>query len=124
VPCARVFRNTQAGPKADELGFSMSQAMSIAGTDPCSCFVSAPSEATENKHAASPHEAMRGVSEPLNRKLAIPLTLAGMWLLACVGVFSSFIQTHGGLLASTVTLVGFSVFLAWLMPRWHKVFQR
>ncbi len=34
----------------------------------------------------SRHKAMRGGSKPIDRKLAIPLALAGMWLLACLGV--------------------------------------
>ena len=151
---------------------------------------------------------MREVSKPLSRKLAIPLALAGMWILACAGTFAFvhsdqwwFIGLHGydivtigqigtfflvwtaaqvpaaslagmvivssdfihplrttfwtvtgyhlffsairavrwpwaalhdldqsipvlAYLVSTLLLIGASVFFAWLMPRWHKVFQR
>ena len=146
--------------------------------------------------------------KPLSRKLAISLALAGMWLLACLGVFVAihsiqwwFIGIHGhdaatvgqigaffmvwtaaqlpaasiaGLiigssdfthplrttlwvmagyhlffsairaihwpwtafhdldqsipilanLVSILLLIGVSVFFAWLMPRWHRIFQR
>lgn len=151
---------------------------------------------------------MRGISKPLSRKLAIPLALAGMWLLACLGVFAVvhsdqpwFIGLGGydaaalgqigafflvltaaqlpaasfagmiigssdfthprrttfwvvagyhllfsairavhwpwtafqdldqsipilASLVSTLLLIGVSVFFAWLMPRWHRIFQR
>jgi hypothetical protein len=147
-------------------------------------------------------------SKPLNRKLAIALALAGMWLLACIGVFVLthsddwwFIGVHGydattieqiggfflvwtavqfpaasfagmiigssdfshplrttfwtvaayhlllsgiralhwswtafhdlnqsipvlAYLVSILLLIGVSVFIAWFMPRFHKVFQR
>lgn len=147
-------------------------------------------------------------SKPLNRKFAIALALASMWLLSCVGNFVWihaddwwFIQLHGydattilqiggfyvaltgahlpaasvagmiisssdfphplrttfwtiagyslffsaisavrwpwpalhdldqsipilAYLVSTLLLIGDSVFFAWFMPRWHKIFQR
>src|SRR5207237_8684424 len=61
---------------------------------------------------------MMGVSNPLNRKLAIPLALTGMWLLACTGLF---LFDHsdrwwfiglGGYNAATIGQIG-AFYLGW-----------